>query len=464
MSGWFSKKNDPPPEPPAPPPGDDQAHFGETTQTSYITGDRDLDTHRVRLLIDSLATVTSESQLAPAALLALMVDRAIESVGAERGLLFSRSETGRPVLVVARTLQRGAGAKEGQDVAPKGLSFSSECVLRVLEGGDGEYRSGNDSADFDPSQSMIQLDIRSLICVPLDMQAEGRGVLYVDARASERPFARADLRYFQAFANMLEIVWRQRQAVAERLSAERMKRDLELAREIQAGLLPDESVSTGGYRICGRVVPAEEAGGDYYDYYPTQGGRVAVAVGDVSGHGAGPALIMAGARAYMRSACRNESSPGAVLEQLNGHLVVDTDDDKFMSMFLGVLDLALHGFRWSNAGHPAPIVLRADGSHQELKRTGMALGVADEGGFDEGEAVAIQPGDAIVLFSDGIVELRAGGDEQYGTERLIESLRRVAGQPAEDLLEAVFTDAFAWAGSEHPAQDDLTVAVLRRDP
>jgi hypothetical protein len=440
--------------------------FGETTHTSYITGDREVDTHRVRLLIDSLATVTSEAQQQAGTLLPVMVDRAIETVGAERGVLFRRSANGAPELSVARTLVKGRGGEptEGKDVAPAGLSFSSECVQRVLDGGEGEYKSGNDSTDFDPSQSMIQLDIRSLMCVPLDMGSEGRGALYVDARASERPFVRGDLRFFQAFAHMLEIVWRQRQAVAERLASERMKRDLQLAREIQAGLLPEESVQSGVFRLCGRVIPAEEAGGDYYDYYPTQGGRVAVAVGDVSGHGAGPALIMAGARAYMRSACRSESSPGEVLQQLNAHLVADTDDDKFMSMFLGMLDPALNGFRWANAGHPPPILVRADGSTEELKRTGMALGVADEGGFEEGGAVSLNPGDAIVLYTDGIPELRRGTEEQYGNDRLMDSLKAVAGEPAEALLEAVFQGAFAWAGTEHPGQDDLTVAVIRRDP
>lgn len=462
MAGWFGKKR--PPEPPPLPPSDEEPDFNETSQTSYITGDREVDSHRVRLLIESLATVTSESGTDPDALLALMVDRAIETVGAERGLLFKRGGNNHPELTVARALDRDPDSGEctGRTL-PSGGTWSSEPVLRVLDGGTGEYRSGNDSGDFDPSQSMIQLDIRSLMCVPLDMQDEGRGALYVDARASEHPFARGDLRFFQAFAHMLEIVWRQRRALAERLQAERMARDLQLAREIQAGLLPEASVQADGYCVCGRVIPAEEAGGDYYDFFPVPGGRLSVAVGDVSGHGAGPALIMAGARAYLRSACQILPSPGEVLGQLNGHLVNDTDDDKFMSMFLGMLDPSTHSFRWANAGHPPPIVIRTDGAVHECKRTGMALGVDADSDFAEGDAVELEAGDTIVMFTDGIVELRAGGDEQYGTERLIASVRAHAKESPEALLQALLDDALAWAGSEHPGQDDLTVAVLRRD-
>lgn len=464
MSAWFSKKRSPSNDPPPPPPDDEDRSFGESSQTSYITGNREADTHRVRLLIDSLATVTSETGSDPEAQLALMVDRAIESVGAERGLLFRLGQDGTPLMATARTLQGSGESRGGKDLPTTGLSYTSETVLRVLEGGSGEYRSGNDSGDFDPSQSMIQYDIRSLMCVPLDMRSQGRGALYVDARASERPFARGDLRFFQAFAHMLEIVLRQREATLERVAAARMARDLQLAREIQSGFLPEESIRSQGYCVAGRVIPAEEAGGDYFDFFEAGAGRLAFAVGDVSGHGAGPALIMAGARAYLRSACQGADSAAQVLNRLNGHLVEDTDDDKFMSMFVGLLDPQEHVFRWANAGHPPPLFVRiAGGELQECPRTGMALGVDEDGESTDGGDLQLEPGDTLVAYTDGIVELRAGGDEQYGPGRLADSIRLHAQLPPEALLEAILADALKWAGSEHPGQDDLTVAVLRRD-
>lgn len=473
MAGWFSRNRNPPPADP-PPPGDDPpspgedpprdpSDGGESSRTSYSTGDPELDARRVRLLIESLATVTSRADQDGDGLLALMVDRAVETVGGERGFLFRCNAEGKPELATARSLVRSPdGTASGREL-PLGITWSRECVQKVLDMGRGEYLSGNDTTDFDPSQSMIQFDIRSVMCVPLEMQPAGRGALYVDARASERPFARGDLRFFEAFANMLAIVLRQRQALAERLSAERMARDLQLARQIQADLLPAEAIRSGGYSACGRVVPAEEAGGDYYDFFALPDGRLALAVGDVSGHGAGPALIMSGARSYLRSTCESGLPPGEALAKLNRHLVADTDDDLYMSMFLGLLDPRTQVFRWANAGHPPAMVLRADGTHADCTRTGMALGVVAESEYGEGEPVRLGPGDAVVLFTDGMLELRRG-EEAYGRERLLASLRARAGQGAEALLAALFDDIVAWSGSDHPGQDDLTAAVLRRDP
>jgi sigma-B regulation protein RsbU (phosphoserine phosphatase) len=230
---------------------------------------------------------------------------------------------------------------------------------------------------------------------------------------------------------MLKIIWANRTAMERRITADRMARDLALVRDIQAYLLPAAAMHDAGYTLVGKVVPADEAGGDYFDYFRTGQGRIAVAVGDVSGHGAGPALIVSGARAYLRSYCQREGSPAEIFAEINSHLADDMDDDKFMSMFLGVLCPQTHSFQWCNAGHPAPLLVRA--------------------------------GDTVVLYTDGVIELRQDGEEQYGVARLTESICRRASSDARELLDGILADAMKWSGSEHPGQDDVTVAVLRRD-
>jgi len=405
----------------------------------------------VRLLIDSLRAVSTESD--PEALLVSMVDRAVKTVSAERGLLFTKAPDGTPKLRVAR-------AANATDL-PQGETWSTREVMSVLEDGQSVCKA-DDGADFDPSQSMINLNIRSIMCVPLKFREELQGAIYVDARASERPFKKGDLRFFEAFADMLSIVWTNRQIMEERLKSERMQADLELVREIQGNLVPTENLREHGFSMCGTVIPATEAGGDYFDYFKTKQGQLAMVVGDVSGHGAGPALFMSGARAYLRSYCQSLESPSEIFNRLNQHLAGDMGDDMFMSMFLCVLNPETRELSFANAGHPNPIVLRHDGQFEEYGRTGMALGVEEELDWGEKGPHVLNPGDTVVVFTDGIVEMRQG-DEQYGRDRLGESIQRHADKAAHELLDAIIKDAVDWSGIEGDAEDDLTVAVLRAD-
>ncbi len=456
MCGLFRRKKPSPPHevPDLPASGDPATVFFDGAQTTYITGDRERDSSRVRLLIDSLGEVSR--QMDPDKLLESMVDRAVKVVGAERGLLFTRdSESDTPVLRVGR-------AADGQEL-PKGATWSTREIQSVLETGEAICKKADDGKDFDPSQSMISLNIRSVMCVPLKFQDALEGAIYVDARASERPFQKADLRFFEAFADMLSIVWTNRRVTEERVLSERMQRDLELVREIQGNLFPSTELKSHGMTMCGRVIPATEAGGDYFDFFKTKSNFLAMAIGDVSGHGAGPALFMSGARAYLRAYSQTAESPKVILRRLNRHLAGDMGDDMFMSMFLCVVDQESRDFYYANAGHPNPILLHSTtGELEDYKITGMALGVEDDADWGERGPYQLDPGDTVVMFTDGILEMRRG-DEQYGRTRLGESILKHNQMPATELVEALIADAIDWAGLTGPADDDITLAVLRAD-
>jgi serine phosphatase RsbU (regulator of sigma subunit) len=290
------------------------------------------------------------------------------------------------------------------------------------------------------------------------------GVLMVDTRASERTFSRGDLRYFEAIADMLAIVWTNREAEEARLSSEQMKRDLLVARNIQTNLVPERPLVAAGYSMCGRVLPAAETGGDYFDFFRTRDNKLAMAVGDVSGHGIGAALIMAAARAYLRAYCQNSSSPRDILRRVNRSLGGDIAPDMFMSMFLCVLDPNTRDFFYANAGQTRPVLLHgATGETEDYRVTGLALGVEPETDYEERGPFRLEPGDTVVMFSDGLSELRRG-DEQYGRARVIESILRHGRLPAEGLLDALVHEALEWAGDAGDAHaDDVTVAVLRAD-
>jgi phosphoserine phosphatase RsbU/P len=460
MSGLFRRRQEPPAPPPAPlPPLPGAARPDPTatdgSQTLYVSGDRQRDTDRIRLLVDSLREVSSAAD--HDALLVTMVDRAVALVRAERGLLFTIEADGKPVLRVSR-------AANGTDL-PRAAAFSSKVVDSVLGGGKSVCQKVGEDTDFDPSRSMIDLNIRAVMCVPLVARDKRLGVLMVDTRASERTFSRGDLRYFEAIADMLAIVWTNREAEDDRLRGLQMKRDLLVARNIQSNLVPERPLVAAGYSMCGRVLPASETGGDYFDFFRTRDNKLAMAVGDVSGHGIGSALIMAAARAYLRAYCQSSSSPRDILRRVNRSLGGDISADMFMSMFLCVLDPNTRDFFYANAGQTKPVLLHARTLEVEDYRvTGTALGVEAETDYEERGPFRLEPGDTVVMFSDGLTELRREGeDEQYGRGRVIESILLHARESAEDLLDSILRDALGWAGNPEEHKDDVTVAVLRAD-
>lgn len=452
MSALFRRRQEPPPAPPPPAIGLSPA-LGDSTQTMYVTGDARRDTDRIRMLVESLREVSSASD--PDELMVRMVDRALKLVGAERGLLFTLDAEARPVLRVAR-------AANGQDL-PRNAAFSTKVVETVLAGGKAVCEKIDEAGAFDPSRSMIDLNIRAVMCVPLVSHEERLGVLCVDTRASERMFSRSDLRYFEAFADMLTIAWTNRRMLEERLASERMRQDLDVARRIQTKILPEKPLVREGYSMCGRVVPAEETGGDYFDFFVTREDKVAMAVGDVSGHGIGAALVMSAARAYLRGYSASSHSPRVILRRLNRALGQDLGADMFMSMFVCVLDPHTREFTYANAGHPCPVLLRGSTFETEdYRNTGIALGVESEMDYEERGPFRLEPGDSVVMFSDGLTELRRG-EELYTRARVIESIRRHGRSSADNLLRGIFEDAEAWAGDAFAPIDDVTVAVLRAD-
>jgi sigma-B regulation protein RsbU (phosphoserine phosphatase) len=455
MSALFRRKRSEPEPPPKPPPElPSLAHLsGDGSQTIYVTGDAQRDTDRIRMLVESMREISSTDD--PDELLVRMVDRAVKTVGAERGLLFVADDEDVPQMRVSRAAN--------QTDLPVDVSYSSQVVTSVFDDRKSICQKTDESTNFDPSQSMIDLAIRAVMCVPLKSGEDRLGVIYVDQRASTRMFSRADLRFFEAFADMLAVVWTNRRIMEERLAAARLRQDMELARTIQQNLVPERPLRVDGYSLCGRVIPATETGGDYFDFFRTRD-RLVMAVGDVSGHGVGAALVMAAARAYVRSFCQGGSEPAAILSLVNRHLAQDIADDMFMSMFLCLLNPETGEFVYANAGHPAPILLRAlDGGTESLKATGMALGVDEDVMVDQEGPLRIGPGDTVVGFSDGLTELRQGDGTLYGTQRVIDSIIAHKDRSAPDLLNFMFSDALAWGEMDPEHADDVTVSVLRAD-
>jgi len=421
---------------------------GETSV--FLTGDERVDTTKIKLLLDTMAEVISKTD--PDRLLVSIVDRCIRLVGAERGILFLKDPGAAPAIKVAR--DAGGRNIEGD------IQFSTKVINDVFASGEPVLLKVGASEPVDFSKSVVDLKLRAVMCVTLSVKEETIGVIYVDTRAASREFAKSDLKFFDALANAMAITIENARLVAEYVRSERLKESLEIARRIQVDLLPADPESLEGFDISGRLEPLEMTAGDYYDFIPMGEDKLGIVVGDVSGHGVGPAILMSSVRSLTRALMAGKIPIDEALGFLNNQLEHDTDEDIFVSYFLGIIDFKTRLLTYGNAGHCPPILLRkgACGS-QELKRTGMALGVIPDAPFGPPESIVLEKGDLLALFTDGIEEAQKEG-EMFGKERFVAILANGADLPASQLIDRVFASVkefIAHGGSG----DDLTLSIVK---
>lgn len=240
----------------------------------------------------------------------------------------------------------------------------------------------------------------------------------------------------------------------------RVRDELEVARALQRDLLPQAGPDLDGWRVDHVARTANEIGGDYYDFIPLADGRLAIAVGDASGHGIGAGLLMAIANATFKTALDVDPDPAEVLAQLNRVLYRTGNSRAFMTYFYALLEPDSGVLRYAIAGHPFPLLRRADGRVEELGEGGLPLGMRRELDFACGSA-QIEPGDLLVLYTDGLPEAAGGADlEAFGFEQLTE-LVALDGTPSM-VKQRVLTALDSHRGDE-PLIDDLTLVVIGRE-
>ncbi|MCP4292752.1 MAG: SpoIIE family protein phosphatase [bacterium] len=257
-----------------------------------------------------------------------------------------------------------------------------------------------------------------------------------------------------------------RQGREDALAKERLTREMETARGIQNRLLPSEEPALRGFEVAGASIPSREVGGDYFDFLIQDTDRIGVAIGDVSGKGMPAALLMSNLQASLHGQVIHPSSVAEVVGLVNDLIVASTDAHMFATFFYGLLDTQAGTFTSTNAGHNPPLLLRADGTLEELKTGGLLLGMLSQQEYKQ-ETVQMNPGDVIVLYTDGITEAVGPAadeddiDAMFGEEALEEVVRRSSQMPATGIKESILT-----AVSQHTEgvaqSDDITLVVIRR--
>lgn len=302
----------------------------------------------------------------------------------------------------------------------------------------------------------------SLLVVPLIARDELLGALYV-AKDVTHGFEKDDVEATGVFAAQAALALDHARLFEEKIEKERMSRELAIAREVQRKLLPQQLPVIEGVTVAASSVSALEVGGDYYDFLDLGDDRVAVITADVSGKGTHAAFYMAELQGIFRSVSRLKPSPLEFLGLANEALGQSLEKHIFVSVIYGMLDVKKEEFVLARAGHCPAALINLNGEARLLRTRGLGLGLDRGQLFKQAlveERIPLQPGDVLVLYTDGVVESRDKSGEEYGYDRLLKALRENRHEDAPELHNAVLEDLRNFLGHDH-YDDDMTLVVIK---
>ena len=400
-----------------------------------------------------------------------ILELVFDGIPAERALLLLR-EPGQEELAVKASSQRESArpaplAPRALDGAPgdpaAGVRISREVQRQVLE----ERRSvlatdAQVDERFRNRESVILSGVRSIMAVPLQVDEQVLGMLYVDSPLEVRPFGNEDLQVLTTIAGVAAIKIENAMLLEQRIENERLHQEMRKAREIQLRLLPTRPPQPPGYQLSGVSFPSLAVGGDYFDFVPGEEG-VLLAVGDVSGKGLDAALAMSSLHACVRAQADSGRSLLEQVRKVNGYLVDHLPFNKFATLFCGLLDPQAHRLVFVNAGHNPPLLVRAGGEIRELEATGMPAGLSRDAEYEQA-SVPIEPGDVLLAFTDGVTDAspQGLGGDPLGSEGLMEMVRPLRHLGARELLDRLDEGLIEFMGGRE-ADDDVTLVVMKRE-
>ncbi|RMG63551.1 MAG: GAF domain-containing protein [Calditrichaeota bacterium] len=339
------------------------------------------------------------------------------------------------------------------DMQLTGWMLKYRKPLRVNDFSKDERFQGTDSESF---------PIQSLLSVPLMAKGRMIGVVTVFNKRNQGGFTDDDQRLLSIIAAQSAQVIENARLYLKEQALVRMQKQMHLANEIQIRLLPKEFPQIAGYEIFGISQPAQEVGGDYFDFIPRDDGTLAFALGDVTGKGIPAAILMANLQAIIRTEALMDLPPSEVVRRGNFLLHRNTDSDKFVTMFYGCLRPGSHELCYCNAGHDHPMLIRRDGTLMRLGTGGTVLGFVSPFPFEQ-TTLVLAPGDLLVIYSDGLTEAMNPLEEEFGEERLAAFFVERRHLPLDQLQHELYSRIEEYAGGL-PQADDMTLVMLRRQP
>lgn len=398
------------------------------------------------------ATKRLNSTLDLAELLSIILQLTTRHTGAERGTVFLMDHERNEIWSLV-----GIGLDQHEIRLPvtRGIAGWVAQHSEVVNLADA-YTDPRFESEFD---ARLGFRTRSLLCLPiLNKDGQTIGVLQLLNKKSG-PFTQGDAAMLRNISDHVALALENAQLHREMIAKQRMERDLALARSIQVGLLPERPPQLAGFEIAVSHRPSLECGGDYYDFIPLGPDTTLAVVADVEGKGVGSAMVMANLQATLHALLAHLHSLERLVESLNDMILADTRGQKYMTMFVGLLDQPHRTLHYVNAGHVPPAVVRANGDVDYLREGGMVVGLFPNQHFDRGH-VRLEPGDIVVACTDGITEAMDRDDEEFGQERLVQLVAKERALPAAELVQSVLTevDLFSRGGTH---EDDRVILIMK---
>jgi phosphoserine phosphatase RsbU/P len=321
--------------------------------------------------------------------------------------------------------------------------------------------------DVPPGEAETLRTLNSQLLLPVGLKNRLLGILSLGPKKSEEPYSRSDVQLLRSVAVQTGLALensRLTQTVAlEIAQREKLNREIEIAREVQERLFPQQLVPVPGIDYRGACRPAQGVGGDYYDFIPLPNGDLGIAIGDVSGKGIAAALLMASLQASLRGqTIAYGSDLASLMRNVNGLVFDTTPPNRYATFFYGQYNRESGIFTYVNAGHNPPVLLRRNSDETHIIRLetgGPVIGLFRNSPYQQA-TIALQEGDMLVGFTDGISEAMNNEEEEWGEERLIPALANCLDKPAAEIIPEIMAEAdhFVAGAAQH---DDMTIVVVK---
>jgi phosphoserine phosphatase RsbU/P len=411
------------------------------------------------------ATALLHSQLPLDEVLSMMLDHAVSVMDADRGVLLEADDKGALHVRLAR---RSGGLR----LPPESLAPSQTAIQLAVRKQSAVITEDLAQAEMDlqAAQSIVAQRLRAVVVIPLYATARAKidesmsnlkhgeflGVLYLDSR---RPaaFSKLDRQLLDAFTDQAASILDNARLVARERERQRLEQEINIARDIQQALLPRNVRDYPHLSVAGCNFPCLSVGGDYFDVFPLSDHRTAFLIADVSGKGLGAALVTTMLQGVL-SGMTLGTDPARLFDHLNGFLCDHVEVGRYATMFFGILD-EKGSLEYINAGHPSPILIRRGVADEAFTEGSFPVGLVPEAEYKT-TCIKLEPGDTLVLFSDGVTEAMNPNEELFGAARLRDVLTGQMETPLDQIQKCVLESVENFARGASQA-DDLTLLLVR---
>lgn len=431
---------------------------GSTSTSRAVSAGIDL--RQIAALLEGLRALGSAHVLDE--VLAIVLDSAINVTGAERGFVMLADAEGKLEFAIARG--RGKVTLPG-----KSFETSRKIPEEVFATGYDKIVSDLHDANLAGMHlGTVALGIRHVLCAPLRLvryvdetgtapEQKRIGVLYLDSREKGKLLTTATRHGLETLATEAAVAIENARLYKETLEKARTDQELKIAAEIQQALLPPGNYAGAGFSAAGASLPCRAVGGDFFDYLELPDGSFGVVIGDVAGKGPGAALLTAAVQGMFVGQALIGGGPGAALASVNRSMIRRAIQSRFVTMMYGVLSPS-GTLTYSNGGHNPPFLITKDGV-KRLETGGLILGLFGHAQYEE-ETLQMEPGDIVVVFSDGVSEAVDKAGEEFGDDRILSAVTACADRDPKCLLEALLEEVKKFSAGT-PQRDDVTVVMVR---